>query len=68
MYPKGPAIGVPLVFSYVVTQEEPGENLPTLIYVLTGLTSVVIQAVLACIMLRKMQSLGKADSNNYNTR
>lgn len=51
MYPKGPATEVPLVFPYAVTQEESGEDLPTLIYVLTGLTSMVIQAVLACIML-----------------
>lgn len=51
MYPKGQAAEVPLVFPYVVTQEESDEDLPTLIYVLTGVTSVVIQAVLACIVL-----------------
>lgn len=64
--PQGPCYKVPLIFPYVVTQEEFGEDLPALIYVLTGLTSMVIQAVLACIMLGKIQSLGKADSNNYN--
>lgn len=51
MYPKGPATEVPLVFPYVVTQEESDDHLPTLIYVLTGLTSMVIQAVLTCIMV-----------------
>lgn len=40
-----------LCVAAVVAQEGSGEDRPTLIYVLTGHTSMVVQAVLVCSML-----------------